>query len=116
MGHVRMGKPNNLLHTARHDKLTSPTMNGRVRAMSPTSRARHLHFFHIVVPAALWSALKGPCHVSDQGDPENYLPDQQWVDYDSLISSMPDDTAFQRGERYAEHNSQSSQGDYPEQH
>jgi len=31
MGHVRMGKPNNLLHTARHDKLTSPTMSGRAR-------------------------------------------------------------------------------------
>ena len=33
MGHFRMGKPNNLLHTARHDKLTSPTMSGRARVI-----------------------------------------------------------------------------------
>ena len=108
MGHVRLGKPNSLLHTARHDKLTSTRMSGRVRAMSPTSRARHPHFFQIGVPATLWSALKGPRQFSDKGEPENYLPDQQRVSYDSLVSPMPDYTTFQRGERYAEHDSQSS--------
>ncbi len=33
MGHVRMGKPNNLLHTAGHDKLTFTRMSGRAQVI-----------------------------------------------------------------------------------